>query len=89
MNDRIQGYKVPEQILDQPTAGSNEWNKRPDANDWDWLSICDRFATLSEVMVVGEFQAVVDHDDLASEIESIAAWIRQHGENSPPINKEC
>jgi len=39
---------------------------------WDWVSVRDRFDTLSDTLDVPPD----NHNALADELESIAAWIR-------------
>ena len=46
-----------------------------DENSWDWISVRDRFATLSDCLDV----PVDDPQDLANELRSIAEWIRRTG----------
>jgi len=46
---------------------------RIDQDEWDWLSIRDRFSTLSDALEIPPDS----HTDLASELVSIARWINK------------
>jgi len=48
---------------------------KQDADGWDWISIRDRMQTLSDVLEVPPDS----HEELASELESMARWIRAQG----------
>ena len=43
-----------------------------DEDNWDWLSIRDRFDTLAECLDVPPDS----HSELAKELESMAKWIK-------------
>ena len=47
-----------------------------DQDQWDWISIRDRFDTLSDALDTPPDS----HDELASELESMAKWIRLQGQ---------